>query len=29
MPWVPPKGGINAGSVSFFYATYCIAGIGM
>ncbi|KAK7047354.1 hypothetical protein VNI00_006585 [Paramarasmius palmivorus] len=28
LPWVPPEGGIYAGDVSFFYATYCIAGIG-
>jgi hypothetical protein len=27
--WVPPAGGIYAGSVSFFYATYCLTGIGM
>jgi hypothetical protein len=27
MPWYPPKGGIYAGDVSFFYATYCIVGI--
>ncbi|KFY78119.1 hypothetical protein V499_02643 [Pseudogymnoascus sp. VKM F-103] len=27
--WVPPAGGINAGSVSFFYATYCFTGIGI
>ncbi|KAK2460980.1 hypothetical protein APHAL10511_007450 [Amanita phalloides] len=27
MPWVPPVGGIYAGDVSFFYATYCIVGI--
>ncbi|UNI18464.1 hypothetical protein JDV02_004732 [Purpureocillium takamizusanense] len=29
MPWWPPKGGIYAGDVSFFYATYCITGIGV
>ncbi|KFY27064.1 hypothetical protein V493_03715 [Pseudogymnoascus sp. VKM F-4281 (FW-2241)] len=29
MPWVPPAGGIYAGSVSFFYATYCLTGIGI
>lgn len=29
MPWIPPAGGIYAGDVSFFYATYCIVGIGM
>jgi hypothetical protein len=29
LPWVPPKGGIYAGDVSFFYATYCIVGIAM
>jgi hypothetical protein len=28
-PWVPPEGGLNAGDVSFFYATYCIVGIAM
>ena len=27
MPWVPPKGGIYAGDVSFFYSTYCIVGL--
>ncbi|EPE30545.1 hypothetical protein GLAREA_03512 [Glarea lozoyensis ATCC 20868] len=27
MPWVPPAGGIYAGSVSFFYATYALTGI--
>ncbi|KAJ6438150.1 high affinity methionine permease [Purpureocillium lavendulum] len=27
MPWWPPKGGIYAGDVSFFYATYCVTGI--
>ncbi|KAF8972118.1 high affinity methionine permease [Flammula alnicola] len=29
LPWVPPAGGIYAGDVSFFYATYCIVGIGI
>jgi hypothetical protein len=29
MPWFPPKGGPYAGDVSFWYATYCVAGIGM
>ncbi|KAK7923709.1 hypothetical protein PG985_007780 [Apiospora marii] len=29
MPWFPPKGGIYAGNVSFFYATYCFVGIGI
>lgn len=29
MPWVPPKGGIYAGDVSFFYGTYCIVGLGI
>jgi amino acid transporter len=29
MPWVPPEDGIYAGSVTFFYATYCLAGLGM
>ncbi|KAK2803576.1 hypothetical protein FQN51_003338 [Onygenales sp. PD_10] len=27
MPWYPPKGGVYAGDVSFFYATYCFVGI--
>lgn len=27
LPWIPPQGGIYAGDVSFFYATYCIVGI--
>ncbi|KAI5480141.1 High-affinity methionine permease [Pseudohyphozyma bogoriensis] len=29
MPWVPPTGGIYAGDVSFFYATYCFVGLGI
>ncbi|KAK2729080.1 high affinity methionine permease [Colletotrichum kahawae] len=29
MPWWPPKGGPYAGSVSFWYATYCVVGIGI
>ena len=29
LPWVPPEGGIYAGDVSFFYATYCIVGLGL
>ena len=29
MPWYPPEGGIYAGDVSFFYATYVIVGLGM
>ncbi|GAB7324404.1 hypothetical protein MBLNU13_g08342t1 [Cladosporium sp. NU13] len=29
MPWVPPKDGANGGSVSFWYATYCVTGIGI
>ena len=29
MPWVPPKGGPNAGDVSFWWATYCVTGIAM
>jgi len=29
MPWVPPPGGRYGGSVSFWYATYCVVGIGM
>ncbi|KAL1586007.1 hypothetical protein WHR41_04735 [Cladosporium halotolerans] len=27
MPWVPPKTGANGGSVSFWYATYCVTGL--
>ncbi|KAI2466901.1 amino acid transporter [Annulohypoxylon bovei var. microspora] len=27
VPWIPPKGGPYAGSVSFWYATYCVVGI--
>jgi len=29
LPWLPPQGGIYAGDVSFFYATYCIVGLAM
>ncbi|KZZ98367.1 high affinity methionine permease [Moelleriella libera RCEF 2490] len=29
MPWWPPKGGPYAGDVSFWYATYCVTGIGI
>lgn len=29
MPWVPPKTGANGGSVSFWYATYCVTGLAM
>lgn len=29
MPWWPPEGGPYAGNVSFWYATYCVVGIGM
>ncbi|KAF8628004.1 hypothetical protein AX15_004124 [Amanita polypyramis BW_CC] len=29
MPWVPPRNGIYGGDVSFFYATYCIVGLGI
>ncbi|KAG8681122.1 hypothetical protein FRC09_017743, partial [Ceratobasidium sp. 395] len=29
MPWIPPKGGSHGGDVDFFYATYCIVGIGI
>ncbi|KAF5024372.1 hypothetical protein F66182_3559 [Fusarium sp. NRRL 66182] len=29
MPWYPPKGGPYAGDVSFWYATYCVVGIGI
>lgn len=28
VPWIPPEGGIYAGDVSFFYATYMIVGLG-
>ncbi|KAG5358983.1 High-affinity methionine permease [Yarrowia sp. E02] len=28
-PWVPPPGGANGGDVSFWYATYCVVGIGI
>ncbi|KAI1097552.1 amino acid transporter [Jackrogersella minutella] len=28
-PWIPPKGGPYAGTVSFWYATYCVVGIGI
>ncbi|KAI8631519.1 high-affinity methionine permease [Xylariaceae sp. FL1651] len=28
-PWIPPKGGVYAGEVSFWYATYIVVGIGM
>ncbi|KAG5354131.1 hypothetical protein C0989_007492 [Termitomyces sp. Mn162] len=29
LPWVPPVSGIYSGDVSFFYATYCLVGIGI
>ncbi|KAH7319717.1 amino acid permease-domain-containing protein [Stachybotrys elegans] len=29
MPWWPPAGGPYAGDVSFWYATYCVVGIGV
>ncbi|ROT37599.1 high-affinity methionine permease [Sodiomyces alkalinus F11] len=29
MPWFPPEGGPYAGAVSFWYATYCVVGIGI
>ncbi|KAI5207896.1 amino acid transporter [Aureobasidium subglaciale] len=29
MPWYPPDGGATGGDVSFWYATYCVAGIGI
>ncbi|TDZ27697.1 High-affinity methionine permease [Colletotrichum spinosum] len=29
MPWYPPAGGVYAGDVSFWYATYVVAGIGI
>lgn len=29
MPWYPPASGAKGGDVSFWYATYVVAGIGM
>ncbi|KAG5790009.1 hypothetical protein H9Q69_010931 [Fusarium xylarioides] len=29
MPWYPPEGGMYAGDVSFWYATYVVTGIGI
>lgn len=29
MPWYPPAGGSHKGDVSFWYATYIVASIGM
>ncbi|EPQ55675.1 amino acid transporter [Gloeophyllum trabeum ATCC 11539] len=29
MPWYPPAGGANGGDVSFWYATYCVVGLGI
>jgi len=29
MPWYPPPGGRDGGDVSFWYATYCVVGIGV
>ncbi|PGH00807.1 hypothetical protein GX51_05584 [Blastomyces parvus] len=29
MPWYPPEGGATGGNVSFWYATYCVVGIGL
>lgn len=29
MPWYPPASGATGGDVSFWYATYVVAGIGM
>ena len=29
MPWYPPEGGMYAGDVSFWYATYVVTGIAM
>jgi len=29
MPWIPPKAGIYAGNVSFFYATAILTGLSM
>ena len=28
-PWYPPTGGATGGDVSFWYATYCVTGIGI
>lgn len=29
MPWYPPAGGATGGDVTFWYATYCVVGLGM
>lgn len=29
MPWYPPEGGATGGDVSFWYATYCVVGVGI
>lgn len=29
MPWYPPPSGRYGGDVSFWYATYCVTGLGM
>ncbi|KAL1952984.1 hypothetical protein VTO42DRAFT_3807 [Malbranchea cinnamomea] len=29
MPWYPPEGGATGGNVSFWYATYCVVGLGL
>ncbi|TFK47127.1 amino acid transporter-like protein [Heliocybe sulcata] len=29
MPWYPPEGGADGGDVSFWYATYCVVGLGI
>jgi amino acid transporter len=29
MPWYPPPGGRDGGDVTFWYATYCVTGLGM
>jgi hypothetical protein len=29
MPWYPPPGGRYGGDVTFWYATYCVVGLGM
>ncbi|MCJ1432071.1 hypothetical protein MMC27_001427 [Xylographa pallens] len=29
MPWYPPAGGADGGDVSFWYATYCVVGLGI
>lgn len=29
MPWYPPTDGATGGDVTFWYATYCVVGLGM